>query len=111
MHGRLATDDKDRAMRAFAAPADAPDAVDVLVSTTVIEVGVDVPEATVMVIIDAHRFGISSLHQLRGRVGRGERPGLCLLVTDAAPEDPGAERLAAVAATNEGQRARGGAVG
>ena len=102
MHGRLATDDKDRAMRAFAAPADAPDAVDVLVSTTVIEVGVDVPEATVMVIIDAHRFGISSLHQLRGRVGRGERPGLCLLVTDAAPEDPGAERLAAVAATNDG---------
>ena len=102
MHGRLSAEEKDRVMRGFAAPAADPDAVDVLVSTTVIEVGVDVPEATVMVIIDAHRFGISSLHQLRGRVGRGDRPGLCLLVTDAAPEDPGGERLAAVAATNDG---------
>lgn len=102
MHGRLSAEEKDRAMRAFAAPADDSDAIDVLVSTTVIEVGVDVPEATVMVIIDAHRFGISSLHQLRGRVGRGDRPGLCLLVTDAQPDDPGGERLAAVAATNDG---------
>ena len=77
-------------------------ALDVLVATTVIEVGVDVPTATVMVVVDADRFGISQLHQLRGRVGRGADPGLCLLVTDAERESPAGERLAAVAATNDG---------
>jgi ATP-dependent DNA helicase RecG len=76
--------------------------IDVLVATTVIEVGVDVPNATVMVIMDAERFGVSQLHQLRGRVGRGTAPGLCLLVTEAPPDSPQRERLQAVAATTDG---------
>jgi ATP-dependent DNA helicase RecG len=97
MHGRLAADEKDRVMSAFAAGE-----VDVLVSTTVIEVGVDVPNATVMVIMDAERFGVSQLHQLRGRVGRGASPGLCLLVTEAPAESPSRERLDAVAETADG---------
>jgi ATP-dependent DNA helicase RecG len=97
MHGRLAPDEKDRVMTAFAAGE-----LDVLVSTTVIEVGVDVPNATVMVIMDAERFGVSQLHQLRGRVGRGRNPGLCLLVTEAPPASPARERLDAVAATGDG---------
>jgi len=97
MHGRLTPDEKDRVMTAFAAGE-----VDVLVSTTVIEVGVDVPNATVMVIMDAERFGVSQLHQLRGRVGRGREPGLCLLVTEAPPETPARERLDAVAETGDG---------
>jgi ATP-dependent DNA helicase RecG len=97
MHGRLTPDEKDRVMTAFAAGE-----VDVLVSTTVIEVGVDVPNATVMVIMDAERFGVSQLHQLRGRVGRGRNPGLCLLVTEALPETPARERLDAVAETGDG---------
>jgi ATP-dependent DNA helicase RecG len=97
MHGRLTPDEKDRVMTAFAAGV-----VDVLVSTTVIEVGVDVPNATVMVIMDAERFGVSQLHQLRGRVGRGRNPGLCLLVTEAPPETPARERLGAVAETGDG---------
>jgi ATP-dependent DNA helicase RecG len=84
-------------MRAFANKE-----IDVLVSTTVIEVGVDVPNATVMVIMDADRFGVSQLHQLRGRVGRGTSPGLCLLVTSAAPESSARTRLDAVAATLDG---------
>ncbi len=71
-------------------------------ATTVIEVGVDVPNATVMVVADADRFGISQLHQLRGRVGRGSAPGWCLLYTDAEPGSPAWERLAAVAATSDG---------
>ncbi|HEY6424120.1 MAG TPA: ATP-dependent DNA helicase RecG [Pseudonocardiaceae bacterium] len=97
LHGQLPGDDKDAMMRSFAAGE-----IDVLVATTVVEVGVDVPNATVMVIMDAHRFGVSQLHQLRGRVGRGSHPGLCLLVTDA-PEGTGArERLDAVAATTDG---------
>jgi ATP-dependent DNA helicase RecG len=76
--------------------------LDVLVATTVIEVGVDVPNASVMVVMDADRFGISQLHQLRGRVGRGSEPGLCLLLT-AAPEDaPARERLDAVASSTDG---------
>jgi ATP-dependent DNA helicase RecG len=96
LHGRMAAEDKDEVMQAFAAGA-----VDVLVATTVIEVGVDVANATVMVIMDADRFGISQLHQLRGRVGRGTSPGLCLLVTET---ESGAvmERLTSVAATNDG---------
>jgi ATP-dependent DNA helicase RecG len=97
LHGRLAPEEKDRAMRAFAAGE-----VDVLVSTTVIEVGVDVANATAMVIVDADRFGVSQLHQLRGRVGRGGLPGLCLLVSHAEPGTPARERLEAVAATTDG---------
>jgi ATP-dependent DNA helicase RecG len=97
LHGRLPADDKDAAMRAFA-----DGSVDVLVATTVVEVGVDVPNATIMVIMDADRFGVSQLHQLRGRVGRGGKPGLCLLVTDAPPGSPARDRLDAVAATVDG---------
>jgi ATP-dependent DNA helicase RecG len=97
LHGRMTPDEKDRVMQAFAAGE-----VDVLVSTTVIEVGVDVPNATVMVILDAERFGVSQLHQLRGRIGRGGHHGLCLLVTGAAPDSASMERLTAVAATRDG---------
>lgn len=97
MHGRLAADVKDTAMAAFAAGT-AP----VLVSTTVIEVGVDVRDATVMVVLDADHFGISQLHQLRGRVGRGDKPGLCLLVSHAEEGSLARERLAAVASTSDG---------
>jgi ATP-dependent DNA helicase RecG len=96
LHGRLAADEKDKVMLAFA-----DGHVDVLVTTTVVEVGVDVPNATMMVIMDADRFGVSQLHQLRGRVGRGGHPGLCLLVTEA-PAGPARERLDAVAATQDG---------
>ena len=97
LHGRLSAEEKDATMRAFANKE-----IDVLVSTTVIEVGVDVPNATVMVIMDADRFGVSQLHQLRGRVGRGTSPGLCLLVTSAVPESTARTRLDAVAATLDG---------
>ncbi len=97
LHGRLPPDEKDRTMRAFAAGE-----IDVLVSTTVIEVGVDVANATTMVLMDADRFGISQLHQLRGRVGRGGLPGLCLLVSRAEPGTPARERLEAVARTTDG---------
>ncbi|HVQ91773.1 MAG TPA: ATP-dependent DNA helicase RecG [Mycobacteriales bacterium] len=97
LHGRLPTDTKDAVMRAFAAGE-----LDVLVATTVVEVGVDVPNATVMVVLDADRFGVSQLHQLRGRVGRGSAPGLCLLVTDAPPDTDARDRLAAVASTLDG---------
>jgi ATP-dependent DNA helicase RecG len=93
----MPADHKDRVMRDFAAGE-----IDVLVSTTVIEVGVDVANATVMVILDAERFGVSQLHQLRGRVGRGGLPGLCLLVTRAEQETSAMERLSAVAATTDG---------
>ncbi len=96
LHGRLDADTKDATMRAFTAGE-----VDVLVATTVIEVGVDVPNASVMVVVDADRFGISQLHQLRGRVGRGSVPGLCLLMTQGAGERA-MERLEQVAATNDG---------
>jgi len=97
MHGRLAPEEKDKVMLAFA-----DGLVDVLVTTTVVEVGVDVPNATVMVIMDAERFGVSQLHQLRGRVGRGSHGGLCLLVTEAPEQSPARERLAAVASTTDG---------
>ncbi len=97
LHGRLHPDEKDAVMRAFAAKE-----LDVLVATTVIEVGVDVPNATAMVIMDADRFGLSQLHQLRGRVGRGSAPGVCLLVTDMPAGTTARERLDAVAATTDG---------
>jgi ATP-dependent DNA helicase RecG len=97
LHGRMAPDRKDEVMRSFAAGR-----VDVLVSTTVIEVGVDVANATMMVVFDADRFGVSQLHQLRGRVGRGGLPGLCLLVTSAEAGSPARERLDAVASTTDG---------
>ncbi|MFJ8669211.1 ATP-dependent DNA helicase RecG [Streptomyces sp. NPDC093600] len=97
LHGRMHPDDKDDVMRRFAAGE-----VDVLVATTVIEVGVNVPNATAMVIMDADRFGVSQLHQLRGRVGRGSAPGLCLLVTEMPEASPARQRLAAVAATLDG---------
>jgi ATP-dependent DNA helicase RecG len=97
LHGRLGTEEKESTMKAFAAGE-----IDVLVSTTVIEVGVDVANATIMVIMDADRFGVSQLHQLRGRVGRGTSPGLCLLVTSAIAETPARERLEAVAGTVDG---------
>ena len=99
LHGRMPADDKDDCMRGFA-----DGLVDVLVATTVVEVGVDVPNATIMVILDADRFGVSQLHQLRGRVGRGAKPGLCLLVTDAPEGSPARQRLAAVASTLDGFR-------
>jgi ATP-dependent DNA helicase RecG len=76
--------------------------IDLLVSTTVVEVGVDVPNATVMVILDADRFGVSQLHQLRGRIGRGAHPGLCLLVSRAEENSPAIQRLSAVASTLDG---------
>jgi ATP-dependent DNA helicase RecG len=97
LHGRLPPDDKDKVMLAFA-----DGLVDVLVTTTVVEVGVDVPNAVVMVIMDADRFGVSQLHQLRGRVGRGSDPGLCLLVTEAPEAAPARARLEAVAGTVDG---------
>ena len=97
LHGRLSSDEKESTMRAFQAHE-----IDVLVSTTVIEVGVDVSNASMMVILDAERFGVSQLHQLRGRVGRGQVPGLCILVTSATPESDAALRLKAVASTTDG---------
>ncbi len=97
LHGRLLPEEKDRVMQAFSRGE-----VDVLVSTTVIEVGVDVPNATVMVILDADRFGVSQLHQLRGRIGRGGHSGLCLLISAAEPAGPSMERLLAVAGTRDG---------
>ncbi|MGO3135063.1 MAG: ATP-dependent DNA helicase RecG [Agrococcus casei] len=95
--GAMSADEKDGEMRAYAAGE-----LDLLVATTVIEVGVNVPNATVMVVLDADRFGLSQLHQLRGRVGRGELPGLCLLVTSAAPGSTAGDRVAALAETTDG---------
>ncbi|WP_423918172.1 ATP-dependent DNA helicase RecG [Frigoribacterium sp. 2-23] len=97
LHGRMPSEEKDAIMRRFAAGD-----IDVLVATTVIEVGVDVPNASTMVVLDADRFGVSQLHQLRGRVGRGGHPGLCLLVTHAAADTTARERVDAVAATLDG---------
>ena len=97
MHGRLPAEEKDAAMAAFRNGE-----TDVLVCTTVIEVGVDVPNATVMLVMDADRFGISQLHQLRGRIGRGQHPSLCLLATWSSPGSPAGRRLRAVAETLDG---------
>lgn len=98
IHGQMRSADKEEVMASFRAGE-----TDVLVSTTVIEVGIDVPNATVMVIEDAQRFGLSQLHQLRGRVGRGEHAGICLLLADPTT-DEGEERLTAMAGTNDGFR-------
>jgi ATP-dependent DNA helicase RecG len=97
LHGRLTSEEKSATMESFERCD-----IDILVSTTVIEVGVNVPNASVMVVLDADRFGISQLHQLRGRVGRGEHSGLCLLVTSAEEESLAMQRLEAVASTNDG---------
>ena len=97
MHGRLPADEKDAVMTAFRAGD-----IDVLVCTTVIEVGVDVPNATVMLVMDADRFGISQLHQLRGRIGRGAHASLCLLASWVAPHSRAGRRLTAVAGTLDG---------
>ena len=98
VHGRQATAERDRTMRAFTAGE-----LDVLVSTTVIEVGVDIPNASVMVVLDADRFGIAQLHQLRGRIGRGRHPGLCLLLAAPAPDALTAvDRLQALVASTDG---------
>ena len=97
LHGKMPSDEKDAVMQAFARGD-----IDVLVATTVVEVGVDVPNASTMAILEADRFGVSQLHQLRGRVGRGGVPGLCLLVTEAAAGTPARQRVEAVAATLDG---------
>ncbi|MDN3444460.1 ATP-dependent DNA helicase RecG [Microbacterium sp. APC 3901] len=97
LHGRMPSDEKDAVMQAFARGE-----IDLLLATTVIEVGVDVPNASTMIVLDADRFGVSQLHQLRGRVGRGGVPGLCLLVTEAEAGSVARERVDAVAATLDG---------
>jgi len=97
LHGRQSSEVKEQTMSAFAKGE-----IDVLIATTVIEVGVDVANASMMVIMDADRFGVSQLHQLRGRVGRGSVPGLCLLVSNAQEDSQSMARLAAVAATLDG---------
>ena len=97
VHGQLPSEVKEAAMSRFAAGD-----LDVLVATTVIEVGVDVSNASVIVVHDADRFGISQLHQLRGRIGRGAHPGVCLLLTTASEQSSARERLDAVAATRDG---------
>jgi ATP-dependent DNA helicase RecG len=97
LHGKQSSEIKDQTMAAFAAGQ-----IQVLIATTVIEVGVDVPNASMMVIMDADRFGVSQLHQLRGRVGRGSAPGLCLLVSSAQEDSPAMQRLNSVAATLDG---------
>ena len=99
LHGRMSAAEKERAMADLASGA-----TPVLVTTTVIEVGVDVPEATVMVVLDAERFGLAQLHQLRGRVGRGEHRGVCLLVSSAPPGTDAAVRLETLAGTDDGFR-------
>ncbi|GAB2450410.1 ATP-dependent DNA helicase RecG [Conyzicola lurida] len=97
LHGRMPSEEKDGVMQAFAAGR-----IDILVATTVIEVGVDVPNASTMVILDADRFGVSQLHQLRGRVGRGGVPSVCLFVTHAEDGTLARERVEAVASTLDG---------
>jgi ATP-dependent DNA helicase RecG len=96
MHGRLASEEKDHVMKQFAA-----NEIQILVSTTVVEVGVNVPNATMMVIYDAERFGLSQLHQLRGRVGRGDKQSYCILLADPKNED-GKERMRIMSETNNG---------
>lgn len=104
MHGQMSAVEKEAIMAAFRGEdsADGKPELDVLVATTIVEVGVDVPNATVMVIMDADRLGLSQLHQLRGRVGRGKHGGLCLLVTQVPSQSTAYERLDEVASTNDG---------
>ncbi|MEX2441845.1 MAG: helicase-related protein, partial [Pontimonas sp.] len=97
VHGRLDSKEKEEVMAAFYSGG-----VELLVATTVIEVGVDVPHATMMVVMDADRFGMSQLHQLRGRIGRGDLPGVCLMVTHQPAESMARQRLDAVASTTDG---------
>ncbi|MGE7089930.1 ATP-dependent DNA helicase RecG [Lysinibacillus sp. NPDC048646] len=98
MHGRLPADEKDAVMRSFS-----ENEIQVLVSTTVVEVGVNVPNATFMVVYDAERFGLAQLHQLRGRVGRGEHQSYCVLIADPK-SDEGKERMQSMTETNDGFR-------
>jgi len=102
LHGRMSSEEKDDIMQRFNAGPSAKKGIDVLVSTTVIEVGVDVPNATMMIILDSDRFGVSQLHQLRGRIGRGSQPGICIFVSEAPNDSPSRERLEAVSATTDG---------
>lgn len=104
MHGQMPAAEKEAIMAAFRgdSSSDGKPELDVLVATTIVEVGVDVPNATVMVIMDADRLGLSQLHQLRGRVGRGEHAGLCLLVTQVSSQSTAYERLDEVTSTNDG---------
>ncbi|MDH4065016.1 MAG: helicase-related protein, partial [Acidobacteriota bacterium] len=97
LHGRMKGDEKDAVMRAFASGA-----LHVLVATSVVEVGVDVPNASVMVVEHAERFGLSQLHQLRGRIGRGEHESTCVLVYQAPWSDEARERLRAMASSHDG---------
>ncbi len=97
LHGRMKGDDKDRVMRAFAAGD-----LHILVATSVVEVGVDVPNATVMVVEHAERFGLSQLHQLRGRIGRGTHASTCVLVYQAPWSEDARQRLQAMAASSNG---------
>jgi ATP-dependent DNA helicase RecG len=97
LYGKMPSDEKDAVMQSFSRGE-----IDVLVATTVVEVGVDVPNASTMVILEADRFGVSQLHQLRGRVGRGAVPGICLLVTEASPGTSARARVEAVARTLDG---------
>ncbi|MCL2788319.1 MAG: ATP-dependent DNA helicase RecG [Micrococcales bacterium] len=99
LHGRMSSEDKDRTMAALASGS-----VPIVVATVVIEVGIDVPAATAMVVLDADRFGLAQLHQLRGRIGRGSAPGVCLLVSGAPEDSVAAQRLAALVATRDGFR-------
>ncbi len=97
LHGRMPAEEKQRTMAAFKSGA-----IDLLVSTTVIEVGIDVPNASVMVILDADRFGLSQLHQLRGRVGRGSRKSWCVLIRDENSAEEAKQRLRIFEATRDG---------
>lgn len=97
LHGRMSGEEKQQVMAQMASGE-----IDLLVSTTVIEVGVDVPNASVMIVLDAERFGVSQLHQLRGRVGRGEHPGIAFFDTSAVPGKEHSQHLEAIAGATDG---------
>jgi ATP-dependent DNA helicase RecG len=97
LHGKMAADEKESVMRRFQAKE-----IDLLVSTTVIEVGVDVPNATLMIIEHAERFGLSQMHQLRGRIGRGSAKSFCILMTGGKITDEAQQRLDTMVRTNDG---------
>lgn len=100
LHGKMKPEEKRTVMKRFR--SNEADAIDVLIATTVIEVGVDIAEATMMIINNAERFGISQLHQLRGRIGRGDKPGLCILMQERLMNPVAQKRLEAVASTRDG---------